>query len=247
MESTTRRILQQCTLYPIHRIFHFCYIDCDRLYLRQSARLHSMDNSDWEKAQDHNYSHFEYGICVSIRTISILNMSLTRMAEQVVQHWSASNISVSMLLRMNIGVRSKRQLFPKAHWLTPFLADRISDIVIWSIVECSLGIIAGSASTWKPLFRGLSTKLASSNRSTSKNRRQTEYGLRNLTAPAAKGFKTQVSSNRRDTAQDDNDSQKDMIVNQGITINRELNIDEEYELQYEESLKTHHRVYEVEV
>lgn len=90
-------------------------------------------------------------------------------------------------------------------------------------------------------------KFGSSLGSSGRKKGSHQYGLHNVTVPTGKSYNTKVSSNRRGVNQDDNESQKDMITNEGITVNRELNIEEEYDMSYNGSPKQHHRVFEEEV
>ncbi|KAF1343740.1 hypothetical protein BDV97DRAFT_364626 [Delphinella strobiligena] len=121
---------------------------------------------------------------------------------------------------------------------------KVSDLAIWSMVECALGIIAGSASTYKPLVRKMFDKFGSSLGSSGRKEGLHQYGLRDLTVPTGKSYNIKVSSGRRGVNQDDNESQKDMITNEGITVNRELNVEEEYDLNYDGSPKQLHKVFE---
>lgn len=125
-------------------------------------------------------------------------------------------------------------------------ADKISDIVIWSMVECALGIMAGSASTLKPLVRRVVSKFGSS-KGYSTNAPKNQYNLRDLTMPSVSNYNTtKITTNRRNVDHDDSDSQKDMITNNGIMVATEVDLEEEYD-GGSRSSKKHPVVFEEEV
>lgn len=114
------------------------------------------------------------------------------------------------------------------------------------MVECALGIMAGSASTLKPLVRRMVSKFGSS-KGYSTNAPKNQYNLRDLTMPSVSNYNTtKITTNRRNVDHDDSDSQKDMITNNGIMVATEVDLEEEFERGSRIS-KKHPTVFEEEV
>lgn len=132
-------------------------------------------------------------------------------------------------------------LYPIPTLLTHF-PDGIADICIWTILECGLGIFAGSAPSLKPLVKSVAGSLFSTRTGTARRytagygeditgkdrngRRSSRLGLKEL-SPTAYGQQLQSTITSHLERDIDADSQKSSSPF-GIMVNNEVDIESVY-------------------